>query len=198
CEAPCARRTAGEYGVTMAGRLRMPASWRAGMTVALALAVCAAAPCRAHGATSSQRPATGPLGGVNVIGLYSGVSPAVADRQIAAARKLHAKVVRAELRWSTLEPVRPNDVDAAALAFTDRLVGAAAAAGIRVIFTVDSTPCWASSAPASLLRNCVPRKSTPANAWPPTDPASYAAAVAYLAHRYGAKLAGIEIWNEPD
>jgi len=176
----------------------MPASWRAGMTVALALAVCAAAPCRAHGATSSQRPATGPLGGVNVIGLYSGVSPAVADRQIAAARKLHAKVVRAELRWSTLEPVRPNDVDAAALAFTDRLVGAAAAAGIRVIFTVDSTPCWASSAPASLLRNCVPRKSTPANAWPPTDPASYAAAVAYLAHRYGAKLAGIEIWNEPD
>jgi polysaccharide biosynthesis protein PslG len=176
----------------------MPAARRVGMTFALALAVCAAATCQAHGATSAQRPSAVPLRGVNVIGLYSGVGPGVADRQIAAARKLHASVVRAALRWSALEPVRPNEVDPAALAFTDRLIADAAAAGIRVIFTVDDTPCWASSAPASLLRRCVPGKSTPANAWPPRNPAAYAAAVAYLARRYGAKLAAIEIWNEPD
>ena len=37
-----------------------------------------------------------------------------------------------------------------------------------------------------------------ANAWPPRDPADYAAFVAYLAARYGTRLAAIEIWNEPD
>jgi hypothetical protein len=69
---------------------------------------------------------------------------------------------------------------------------------MRVILTVDSTPCWASSAPAYLLARCVPGKITAANAWPPLSPAPYAATVAYLARRYGSALAAIEIWNEPD
>jgi len=168
------------------------------MTLALALVASCAAAGPAQGAPSARRASTAPLGGVNVIGLYSGVSLATADRQIAAARKLHARVVRAELRWSALEPVRANQIDSAALAFTDRLAADAAAAGIRVIFTVDSTPCWASSAPASLVARCVPGKFTPANAWPPSNPASYGAAAAYLARRYGSKLAAIEVWNEPD
>ena len=38
----------------------------------------------------------------------------------------------------------------------------------------------------------------PANAWPPSNPATYAAFVAYLAQRYGTRLAAIEVWNEPD
>ena len=37
-----------------------------------------------------------------------------------------------------------------------------------------------------------------ASAWPPSDPAAYAAFVAYLAQRYGTRLASIEVWNEPD
>ncbi len=63
---------------------------------------------------------------------------------------------------------------------------------------VDSSPCWASSAPASLLRACMPGGSSKANAWPPSNPATYAAFVAYLAQRYGTRLAAIEVWNEPD
>ena len=74
----------------------------------------------------------------------------------------------------------------------------AAAANIRVILFVDSTPCWASSASASLLRKCSPERFTRANAWPPHNPADYAAFLAYLAKRYGTRLAAIEIWNEPD
>ena len=75
----------------------------------------------------------------------------------------------------------------------------ATAAGIRVIFTVESTPCWASSAPASLLARCLPQGlTTAANAWPPRNPADYGAAVADIARRYGARLAAIEVWNEPD
>ncbi len=141
---------------------------------------------------------TAPLGGVNVGAVYSGSSPASADREIALARALHAKVVRLEVPWSELEPFGPNQIDPRALAYTDRLTSDAAAAGIGVIAMVESTPCWASSAPASLLRACVPGGSSKANAWPPSDPASYAVFVAYLAQRYGTRLAAIEVWNEPD
>jgi hypothetical protein len=166
--------------------------------VALVLATGAAASSQARGSAPARRASVAPLGGVNVIGLYDGATLRTADREIAAARKLHASVVRAELRWSTLQPVRASEIDAGALAFTDRLVADAAAAGIRVIFTVDTSPCWASSAPAPLLAHCVPGKLAPANVWPPSDPGSYGEVVAYLAHRYGSRLAAIEVWNEPD
>jgi hypothetical protein len=78
------------------------------------------------------------------------------------------------------------------------VIADAAAAGIGVIATVRSTPCWASSAPEAMLKLCTAARPTQANAWPPRDPASYASFVAYLAQRYGSRLAAIEIWNEPD
>jgi hypothetical protein len=147
---------------------------------------------------SAHPSSVAPLGGVNIGGLDYGSLPAEVDRAIAVARQLHASVVRAEVPWSVLEPRGPAQIDPHALAVTDRLVGDAAAAGIRVIMTADSTPCWASSAPASLLRACRPGRASNANAWPPSSPADYAAFVAYLAQRYGTRLAAIEIWNEPD
>ena len=138
-----------------------------------------------------------PLGGLNIIGV--GPKPLrEADQAIARARTLHAKVVRTEVPWSVLEPRGPNQTSPPALAFTDRLVSDAAAYAIRVIMTVYSTPCWASSAPASLLRKCTLGSTSQANAWPPSQPTVYAAFVAHLAQRYGTRLAGIEIWNEPD
>jgi hypothetical protein len=146
---------------------------------------------------SARLSSTPPLGGVNVVGI--GPNPLrAADRAIAQAQALHAKVVRTEAPWSILEPTGPNQTDQAALAFADRLVSDAAADSIRVIMLVASTPCWASSAPAALQRACVPGQSSNANAWPPSNPATYAAFVAFLAQRYGPHLAAIEVWNEPD
>lgn len=142
--------------------------------------------------------ATAPLGGINITGLGYDSQPAEADQAIADARRLHAKIVRAEVPWSVLEPRGASQIDPRALAFTDRLIADSAAAGITVIAEVNSTPCWASSAPAALLARCSPTRLTKANAWPPSDPAGYAAFVAYLARRYGTRLAAIEIWNEPD
>lgn len=166
-----------------------------------ALAACALAvlaPGGASGRTVAHTAPSVPLGGVNILGLTYGVRPAEADQAIALARQLHARVVRTELSWSVLEPLAPNVVDPQALAFTDRLVADAAAAGITVIATIRSSPCWASSAPAALMSNCSPRRLTAANAWPPTDPAEYGRFTAYIARRYGTRLAAIEIWNEPD
>ncbi len=140
--------------------------------------------------------ATAPLGGVNVTPI--GALPlSDADRTVAAAHALHASVIRTEMAWSVLEP-EPNVFEPHAEAFADRLISDAAAAGIRVVLTVDSSPCWASSAPASILSSCSPAHSGPANAWPPANPSTYATFVAQVAARYGTHLAGIEVWNEPD
>jgi hypothetical protein len=177
----------------MAGRLLK-------LLVLALLGLCASAwlvPASEAGrATGAQ--AAAPLGGVNIIGLSPGARLDEADREIDTARALHARVVRVDVPWSVLEPQGPGRIEPSAQAFLDRLVGDAAARGIRVIATAESTPCWASSAPASLLRRCVPGGSSRANAWPPVDPSAYASFVAYLAARYGTRLAAIEVWNEPD
>jgi len=185
---------AGDYRVHMVRRLRES-------TVALTLALCILAwlaPAGdANAAPSAHRSTTPPLGGVNIIGV--GPEPLrEADRAIAQAHSLHAKVVRTEVPWSVMEPRGPSRIDPRALAFADRLVSDAAADGIHVIMLVYSSPCWASSAPTALLRKCTTKGPSQANAWPPSNPASYAAFVAYLAKRYGTRLAAIEIWNEPD
>lgn len=138
------------------------------------------------------------LGGVNIGALTNGTSGSEESRAIVYARELHAKVVRTDVAWSAFEPSRPGALDPAMVALADRLVSDASAAGIRVIMDVDSTPCWASTAPAPLLGSCRAGGESAANAWPPVNPADYAAFVAYLARRYGPHLAAIEVWNEPD
>ncbi len=150
--------------------------------------------------------ASAPLGGINMPGLYTGARTAEADRGIDAAAALHAKLVRIGVPWSMLEPsspsqlepLGPSQLEPHALALLDNLIDNAAAKGIRVIATLYNTPCWASSAPAALLRKCTSQGSSKAAAWPPSNPADYAAMAAYLAARYGTRLAAIEVWNEPD
>jgi hypothetical protein len=170
--------------------------------VAVALALCGLLACATTAAARQSGTAgtssLAPLGGINVGGLSYNSRPAEVDQAIAVARQLHAKVVRAELPWAVLEPLAPNQIDPRALAFADRLVADAASAGMKVIATTVGTPCWASSAPASQLSGCSPTRLTQPNAWPPRDPADFAAFVGFLAQRYGTRLAAIEIWNEPD
>ena len=179
----------------MATRVLGPAVW-------FTLALCAGvglSPSLAAGAGQAARPASTTLiGGVNIGSVQSGSIPSQADRSIAVAHQLHAKVVRMEVPWSVIEPLGPGQIDPRALAYTDRLAADAAGAGMRLIMLVQSSPCWASSAPAAVLRACVGGKVSKANSWGPADPEAFAAFVAYLAQRYGPQLAAIEIWNEPD
>ncbi len=180
---------------TMHGRL--PKTTLLAVAAALMLGV-SAWPASTGAAGGARAASAVPLGGVNISGLGYNSTPAQADHELAMAQSVHAKVVRVELPWAVLEPSGPNETSPQALAFADRVVQDAAAAGIGVIATVDDTPCWASSAPAALLRKCAPTRASQANDWPPTDPAPYASLVGQLAQRYGSKLTAIEIWNEPD
>ncbi len=175
-----------------------PAATASHVTTARHGATASGAAARPSAPASAHSAAAVPLGGINIVSLGARTSTAQIDGAVAAARKLHAKVVRSDVPWSLLEPRAQGSIDPRALALADRLVSDATAAGIRVIMTVESTPCWDSSAPAALLRACTPSRQTQANAWPPRDAAPYGAFTAFLAQRYGAQLAAIEIWNEPD
>ena len=137
------------------------------------------------------------LGGIDVPPVQVSTNMAAADRVVALAAQLHAGVIRADFSWALMEP-RQGELDPRPLAFADRLVSDAAAAHIAVMATVQSTPCWAAAAPAHLLAACTAASAGGAEAYPPRDPGAYGAFVAKLAARYGSRLAGIEIWNEPD
>ena len=147
---------------------------------------------------ASAHAAAGPLGGVNIPGLGHLNSPAEIDHAIATASRLHARVVRVDFGWSLLEPNGPT-LDPQALARADRLVEDASRAGIEIVATVAGTPCWASSAPAAILKGCASgRTADGAGSWPPRDASTYAAFLTALVQRYGTKLTAIEVWNEPD
>ncbi len=168
-------------------------------TVCLALAMLAGLAPGAHANSATRgRTAASPL----AVGLNVGFNPGAAgpeiSHEIATAYALHARIVRVIVPWYVFNPLSPHETEPRPLAALDQLVADAHSRGIRLILTVDATPCWASSAPPSIARACVARRGAAAHAWPPTDPSSYAAFVGFLAGRYGSKLAAIEIWNEPD
>jgi hypothetical protein len=166
---------------------------------ALALCLLATAASAATGSGGRAVVSTSALpGGVNILGVSNFTQAAAVDRAVAQAHTLHSALIRTVVAWSALEPSGPEKIDASTLAVVDRLVTDASAAGIRVIMSVDSTPCWASSAPSALLAACEPGRETEANSWPPSNPAYYGTFAAYLAKRYGTQLAAIEVWNEPD
>lgn len=171
------------------------------LATALGVGLCAwallASGNQAQGSTGAHGASAAPLGGVNI----GGVGPmplSLADKEIARARALHADIVRLEIPWSTIEPTGPSQLESRALAYADRLMADASESGIKVIAFVESTPCWASSAPAQLLNKCKPNHAGKAHAWPPTNPSTYATFMAFLAQRYAPDLAALEIWNEPD
>ncbi len=177
------------------GRL---AGRRTALTLLTCLTVVGALPSLAAGPAAGAAQAKPPplLGGVNIAGTYASI--AEIDKEMAAAHALHATVVRSEFEWSQLEPSAAGQFDPRALAAADRIMSDATKYGIRVIVFVDSTPCWASSAPAQILSGCVPGRPSYASSWPPAAPETYASLMATLAQRYGTRLAALEVWNEPD
>ena len=114
-------------------------------------------------------------------------------------RAAGADTVRIDLSWSTLEFAGPGQYDMAYAGKVDSFLRHARDRGVRVVATVWTTPCWASSAPDSVKQGC-------AGAWwtrgveryPPSDPQRYGAIAGWIAQRWGRDLAGIEIWNEPN
>jgi len=117
------------------------------------------------------------------------LSPSVdLGRETRLMRSTGVASIRAAFYWREIEP-RPGEFD---WAETDRLVGAAVAAGLDVLPVVVRSPAWAAGGDSR--EGAVP------------DPAAYARFCAELVARYGPGGAATfgrpirswQVWNEPD
>jgi hypothetical protein len=141
-----------------------------------------------------------PLGGLTV-GFVPGQPAGSVAFGLDTAKAVHARLVRAEADWASLEPVAAGQADPAYLGQLDDLFAGVRSRGLKAVLVVQGSPCWASSAPADVLSRCGPGddfREQEAHAYPPSDPERYGEVVAFLAKRYASALAAIEVWNEPD
>lgn len=144
--------------------------------------------------------AAGPqLRGVQLHSLWSGVSPAAMQRELDLAADAGSTVVRLDVVWGSLETDGRGRIEASYRERLDRFVAGAAARGMKVIATLWSTPCWASTAPPEVKQGCRGAWwDRDVGAYPPSRARDYAAVARWLTARYGTRLAALELWNEPN
>jgi hypothetical protein len=143
--------------------------------------------------------AAGQLAGVHAHVLWSNVNEAEMQRQLDAARDAGAGIVRVDLGWTTLEEQGKGRYSSWYIARVDKVVAAAEARGLRLLFSVIFTPCWASTAPEELKQGCSSGWwSRGVGSYPPRDPGDYADAMEFLARRYRGRVEAWELWNEPN
>lgn len=117
----------------------------------------------------------------------------------AAMRDAHVGLVRQPFSWARIETT-PGDLD---FSVYDRVMAAAASAGLRVLPVLMDPPAWRSTAPASGRLRAM---------YPPRDPAQMAVLAGAVAQRYGpggsfwadhpgltpAPIRSWQVWNEPN
>lgn len=126
---------------------------------------------------------------------HAGVDPRPAVEQMA---ELGARVIRVDLRWDAVALRRPDDPrDPGDPAYDwrqyDRVVQAARASRVRVLFSVWGTPAWAADPDVPASRRFAAWATRPA------DPEDFGAFGAAAAGRYGPRGVRMwEAWNEPN
>jgi hypothetical protein len=149
--------------------------------------------------TGTASAAVPDLRGVQVHSLWWDSSQAEMYRELDLARDAHANVIRLDVVWGSLETGGKGKYSRWYLHRLDRLIQGASARGMKVIVTLWSTPCWASSAPAGVKQDCAGHWwARGVGAYPPTDPRDYGDIAGFITARYGTKLAALEVWNEPN
>lgn len=141
-----------------------------------------------------------PQSGIQVTRILPTAEPAYYASQLDRAKRLRVSVVRTELRWSDLEPDRGGERNPAYLASLDTFFRLAKNRRLKVMVTMLSTPCWASSAPPGDRGDCsgADKNADNVTSYPPTRASDFAGAAAFVARRYKAQIRAFEIWNEPD
>src|SRR4051794_21952573 len=136
------------------------------------------------------------LKGVQVASITPDTTADTLDADLGQAQKLGAKVVRTDIHWSYLEPDAAGQEDSSYLAQVDHAFARAKALKLKVFLTVLGMPCWTTTAPSP---DCASHDGRAlAEAYPPADNAAFGRFAAFVAQRYHAQLAALEIWNEPD
>jgi polysaccharide biosynthesis protein PslG len=130
---------------------------------------------------------------------WSSVSTAEMRRELDMLAFAGGKVVRTDISWSSLESEGKGQYSPWFVERFDAFLDHAEARGIRVIGTLWSTPCWASSAPAEAKQGCTGSWwDREVDRYEPSTPEHFADAAEWVARRWGHRLAALEIWNEPN
>ena len=165
-------------------------------TVALASAGLAAAAAPASAAEAG----TGPrFYGVQLHSLWYDNTAADVTRQLDLLAATGANSARVDVAWSSLQTSGPSSWNSTYTGKIDALVEGAVARGLSLVMTLTETPCWASSAPATLVQDCAGAYwERGVTRYAPRDAADFARAAGWLAQRYGSRIAAVELWNEPN
>jgi hypothetical protein len=120
-------------------------------------------------------------------------------RQLDLAKGAGAQILRVDVGWASLEQDGKGHWSTRYRDRLDDLVAQAERRHLKLLLTVIDSPCWASSAPASLKRGCEGAWwEREVDKYTPRDPADYADAFAYLIRRYGSRVAAWEISRHAD
>jgi len=137
--------------------------------------------------------------GVQVHPLWADVDGSEASRQLDRAKVSGARIVRIDVGWASVEHNGRRRWSRWYLRRLDHVVAAARARRLRPLLTFFGTPCWASTAPERLRQGCRGHWwERGVNSYAPRRAADYAHALAFLARRYGRRVAAWEVWNEPN
>ncbi len=161
--------------------------------IAICTVACALALLGAGTAQAAQ------LRGVGLHPMASDHYANTIEREFSLLQAAGADSVRFDIFWTAVEWSAKGDYDQPTLAWLDWVFAQARAHNLKVILDVWSTPCWASSAPASVSEGCAPGWwNQPVRYYPPVNPQDYADFCAFAARRWGPALAALELWNEPN
>jgi polysaccharide biosynthesis protein PslG len=123
----------------------------------------------------------------------TGATDAELTHEVQAAHSIGANVVRVPLPWNQLEPSAAGQWNNTLAARVDGIMNALAANQMKAVVMVINTPCWASADP----QVCVPFNPVYSLA-SAADPADFGGAVGRIVDRWGAQMAAVEVWNEPN
>jgi hypothetical protein len=150
-------------------------------------------------ASAVEAPSAVQVPGLSAHLMWSGLSAAERDHQFALLASAGARITRVDVGWSSLEQSAKGAYEEWYLDRLDGVVYSAEQYGIDLLLTFTDSPCWASSAPELLKQGCTDGWwDRGVQRYPPVNAQDYADALAFLVRRYGDRVAGWEIWNEPN
>ena len=131
---------------------------------------------------------------------WGGQSSADNARELDLLAEAGADSVRVDLGWASIESDGKGKYNSWYVGRVDDFMEQARARNIKVVAALINSPCWASTAPDSDRQGCSGqwwnRGEIPV--WAPRNARDYADAAAWVADRWKADLAGLEVWNEPN
>ena len=173
---------------------------RLGRVLALGVTVLAAStalPLTASAAAVSAAPDQ--WRGAQLHVMWDGSTDGQIDQQLDQLAAMHSNSARLDVAWSSLEIDGRGQWSTSYAERADHVIDGMNARGIKPVIVLTATPCWASSAPTTLKQSCAGDWwNRGVTSYAPTDPAYFGEAAAWVAQRWSTKLAGLELWNEPN